>query len=471
MMNKKQRLISLLVILMMAGCGEPEQTAMAGNDIPAPDNLSDSALFRFVQERHFQYFWEGSEPNSGLGRERLHMDDIYPENDKHIVTSGGAGFGVMAIIVGMERGFITREQGLRQLEKIVGFIERAEKFHGVFPHWWNGETGKVKPFSERDNGGDLVETAYMLQGLLCVRQYFNNGTKEEKLLARRIDTIWRNVEFDWHRNNNQNVLFWHWSPQYAWQMDNKIRGWNECLITYILAASSPTHSIPVEVYDQGWADSGRINKPRLIYKTDTLRLNHQGPELYGGPLFWAHYSFLGLDPRGLKDKWGDYWKEMTAQTHINYQWCVDNPNKFKGYGPNNWGLTASYSYKKYDPKSKFDIGYRAHAPDSAHDVGVISPTAALSSFPYMPNEAMAAMRYWYGDTALRKKIWGRYGFYDAFSETNGWFPVRYLAIDQGPPVVMMENYRSQLLWKLFMTCPEIQEGLKKLGFESPWLNK
>lgn len=463
-MNKNW-LIFIFSLITLVSCGDSQQQSAittTTDEIPAPDNLSDSALFRFVQERYFQYFWEGSEPISGLGRERLHIDNIYPQNDKHVVTSGGAGFGVMAMIVGMERGFISREQGRMQLEKIVGFIERADKFHGVFPHWWNGETGKVKPFSDHDNGGDLVETAYMLQGLLCVRQYFNDGSEEEKLLANRIDTLWRNVEFDWHRNNNQNILYWHWSPEYAWKMNNRIKGWNECLITYILAASSPTHSIPAEVYNQGWADSGRINKARLIYKNDTLRLRHDGKLPHGGPLFWAHYSFLGLDPRGLKDQWGDYWKEMTTQTKINYQWCVDNPKQFKGYGPDSWGLTASYSAQK---------GYAAHAPDSLHDLGVISPTAALSSFPYMPNEAMAAMKHWYNDTTLRKKIWGRYGFYDAFSESNGWFPTRYLAIDQGPVVVMMENYRSGLLWKLFMSCPEIKDGLKKLGFQSPWLTQ
>jgi hypothetical protein len=461
----KNFLIVLISSLLLISCGNSEQQSTAittTDEIPAPDNLSDSALFRLVQERYFQYFWEGSEAMSGLARERLHMDNIYPENDKHVVTSGGAGFGVMAIIVGMERGFISREQGRMQLEKIVGFIERADKFHGVFPHWWNGETGKVKPFFKEDNGGDLVETSYMIQGLLCVRQYFTNGNEEEKKLAARIDTVWRNVEFDWHRNNNQNVLFWHWSPQYAWAIDNKVRGWNECLIMYVLAASSPTHSIPAEVYNQGWADSGRINKVRLIYKNDTLRLHHQGNPPHGGPLFWAHYSFLGLDPRGLKDQWGDYWKEMTTQTKINYQWCVDNPKQFKGYGPGSWGLTASYSAQK---------GYAAHAPDSLNDLGVISPTAALSSFPYLPNEAMAAMKHWYNDTTLRRKIWGRYGFYDAFSESNGWFPTRYLAIDQGPVVVMMENYRSGLLWKLFMGCPEVKEGLKKLGFQSPWLTQ
>ena len=419
------------------------------------DAISDSALLDIVQRQTFQYFWDGQEPVSGLARERFHADNIYPEKDKHIITSGGAGFGVMAILVAIERKFITREEGRKQLEKIVSFLERADRFHGAWPHWWNGETGKVKPFSKKDDGGDLVETSYMIQGLLCVRQYFQNGNDAEQKLASRIDKLWREVEFDWYRNG-KNVLYWHWSPNYDWQMNFPVRGYNECLIMYILAASSPTHGIPAEVYHQGWAEGGKIKgkTESFGYK---LKLKHQGNPPNGGPLFWAHYSYLGLDPRGLKDKYADYWDETRNQAMINYKWCVANPKKYKGYGPDNWGLTASYSVKFY----------AAHAPDHKNDRGVISPTAALSSFPYTPKESMAALKHWYFD--MKDKLWGPYGFYDAFSEQENWFTQWYLAIDQGPIVVMIENYRSGLLWKLFMSCPEIKVGLRKLGFKSPWL--
>ena len=230
------------------------------------------------------------------------------------------------------------------------------------------------------------------------------------------------------------------------------------MILYVLAASSPTHAIPSEVYHEGWAENGKINATSS-YGGYTLKLRYQGNPPQGGPLFWAHYSYLGLDPRGLKDKYADYWEENKNLSLINYQWCVNNPKKFKGYGPDNWGLTASYS-------TQF---YFAHAPNSENDLGVISPTAALSSFPYTPVQSMTAMKHWYNE--MKDKIWGRYGFYDAFSEQDNWFAPKYLAIDQGPIVVMMENYRSGLLWNLFMSCPEIKQGLKKLGFESPHLKK
>ncbi|MBO9564818.1 MAG: beta-glucosidase [Niastella sp.] len=467
-----KQLIALMIIpaAMWVACGSAENGADKGTSgtdtstmAKSDSNLNDTALFRLVQERTFQYFWEGAEPTSGMGRERFHADNVYPDNDKHIVTSGGSGFGVMAILVGIERGFITRDQGRERLEKIVRFLETADRFHGAWSHWINGETGKVKPFGTKDNGGDLVESSFMLQGLLCVRQYFANGNEAEKQLAAKIDKLWKEVDFNWYRNG-KNVLYWHWSPTYAWEMNFAVHGYNECLIMYVLAASSPTHGVPAEVYHQGWAENGKIKaNPPITTGTDsvkfkyTLGLRHQGNPPNGGPLFWAHYSYLGLDPRGLKDKYADYWEETKNQALINYEWCVANPKKYKGYGTDNWGLTASYSVK----------GYAAHAPDDKNDLGVISPTAALSSFPYTPDQSMAAMKHWYND--LQDKLWGPYGFYDAFSETDNWFLPHYLAIDQGPIVVMMENHRTGMLWNLFMSCPEIKAGLKKLGFQSPHL--
>ncbi len=416
----------------------------------------DEALYTLVQKQTFQYFWDGAEPNSGMARERFHEDGIYPADDKNVVTSGGSGFGVMAILAGIHRNFITREEGRKRFEKIVNFLEKADRFHGAWSHWIYGETGKVKPFGKKDDGGDLVETSFMLQGLLCVRQYFQNGNEEEKNLANKIDKLWKEVEFDWYRNG-KNVLYWHWSPTYNWEMNFAVTGYNECLIMYVLAASSPTHSIPAEVYHEGWAKRGAIKDTTTKYGY-TLHLSHNGAPDYGGPLFWAHYSYLGLDPHGLKDKYADYWEENKNQALINHGWCVDNPKKYKGYTNNSWGLTASYSVK----------GYAAHAPGYINDLGVISPTAALASMPYTPEYSKQAMRHWYNN--MKDKLWGTYGFYDAFSETENWYPKKYLAIDQGPIVVMMENYRTGLLWKLFMSSPEIKNGLTKLGFESPWIN-
>jgi hypothetical protein len=443
--------ILLIAALTICACNHgAKYSKQTKNPNSYSDTNSDDSLLALVQKQTFQYFWSGAEPNSGMARERINMDNIYPQNDKDVVTLGGSGFGVMAIIAAIERGFITRAEVVERLEKITNFLEKADRFHGAWPHWLEGPTAKVKPFSKKDDGGDIVETAFMVQGLLCVRQYFNNGNEREKKLASLADKLWKEVDWNWYRNG-KNVLYWHWSPDYDWQMNFPIHGYNECLIAYILAASSPTHGVPAAVYHEGWAENGKIVDPSKHFGY-TLQLHHQGAP-NGGPLFWTHYSYLGLNPHGLKDKYADYWEENKNQTLINYEWCVQDSLGYKGYGPNSWGLTSSYSVK----------GYAGHAPSAKRDLGVISPTAAISSIVYTPEKSIAAIRHWYND--MKDKLWGPYGFYDAFSETDNWYPQKYLAIDQGPQVVMIENYRSGLLWKLFMSCPEVQQGLNKLGFK------
>jgi hypothetical protein len=405
--------------------------------IERPRHLSDEALLELVQRQTFRYFWDFAHPVSGLSRERSNGG---PE----VVTTGGSGFGVMAVIVAAERGWIERKEALAHLLKLVRFLERASHTHGVFPHWLDGATGRTIPFSRKDDGGDLVETSFLMAGLLCVRQYFTGGGQEAELRS-VIDRLWADVEWNWHGRETGNVLFWHWSPNHGWSMNHEIRGWNECLITYVLAASSPTYAMPPRAYHWGFAN-GRDFKNGRSYYDITLPL---GPDL-GGPLFFAHYSFMGLDPRGLTDTYADYWQQNVVHTLINRAYCLENPRGHKGYGKNCWGLTASDNHQ----------GYSAHAPNN--DLGVITPTAALSSFPYAPDHCMAALRHFY--YKLGDRLWGDYGFYDAFCLDEDWFAPSTLAIDQGPIVVMIENYRTGLMWELFMSCPEIREGLTKLGF-------
>ena len=404
---------------------------------PKFPTITDEELLTLVQQQTFKYFWDFAHPASGMARERNSSGDL--------VTSGGSGFGIMAIVVGIERGFITRQQGIERLDKILDFLETADRFHGVWPHWMNGNTGDVIPFSANDNGGDLVETSFLIQGLLTFRQYLDLGNATESALINRINALWQSVEWDWYRRDNQQVLYWHWSADKGWAMNMQIKGWNECLITYFLAAASPTHSIPKTVYDQGWASNGGMQNGN-IYEDIQLPLGYP----FGGPLFFTHYSFLGLDPRNLSDAYANYWEQNTNHSLINYKYCVRNPKLFVGYNENCWGLTASDNH----------VGYSAHSP--TNDLGVITPTAALSSFPYTPDESMEALKFFYyiyGD-----KLWGNYGFYDAFNLTEGWVANSYLAIDQGPIIIMIENYRTGLLWDLFMSAPEVESAMTKLGF-------
>mgnify|MGYP000026378820 CR=1 FL=1 len=396
--------------------------------------ISDEELLTLVQKQTFSYFWDFAHPASGMARER--------NTSGEIVTSGGSGFGIMALIVGIERNFITRQQGIERMDKILGFLETADRFHGAWSHWINGTTGKVVAFSTKDNGGDLVETSFLIQGLLTFRQYLNPADATELALINRINVLWEAVEWDWYRKNNENVLYWHWSPTYNWEINFALYGYFEEQITYFLAAASPTHSIPKIVYSNGYGKNGAIVKNNIHYG---YKLPLENP----APLFWVHYSYLGLDPH-FTDDYANYWEQNVNATLINQAYCIANPKKFVGYSEECWGLTSSDN----------QTGYSAHSP--SNDLGVIAPTAALSSFPYTPQQSMKALKFFY--YKLGDRLWGPYGFYDAFNLTEGWTANSYLAIDQGPIVVMIENHRTGLLWDLFMSSPEAQAGATKLSF-------
>ena len=401
------------------------------------ERISTDDLLTLVQNKTFDYFWEYAHPVSGLARERL--------NSGNTVTTGGSGFGIMTIPVAIERGFITRSEGAERMLTIATFLdEKAERFHGAYSHWLNGETGKAIAFSTKDNGADLVETALLVQGLLAVQQYFNLDNQTESAIRQKIQKIWEAVEWDWFINSS-NALFWHWSPNYGWDMNMNISGWNEALIVYVLAASSPTHPITKEVYDNGWARNGAMKNGKKFYDI-TLPL---GSDL-GGPMCFAHYSFMGLDPRNLKDQYADYWEQNVAHAKINQAYCKANPKGYFGYSERCWGLTAS----------DYHDGYTASSP--TNDKGTIAPTAALASMPYTPEASLMALEYFY--YVLGDNLFKKYGFIDSFTLGKKWFAPSYIAIDQGPIVVMIENYRTGLLWDCFMKNEDVQKGLDKLGF-------
>ena len=441
----------MFMLLLLAACGKDDGPGYQPPYTPDPDDdgpvsqppIEDEELLELTQETTFGYFWDFAEPNSGLARERS-QDEAYGGDAPNIVTMGGSGFGIASFPVAVQRGWITRDQAMSRMETILDFLEEVPTYHGAFSHWYMGNTAETRPFGELDDGGDLVETAFLMEGLLITRQFFDAENDRETAIRNRITTLWEAVEWDWY-TKGENVLYWHWSPNHDFQINLPITGWNESLIVYVLAAASPTHSISKEVYAQGWAAGGGIVTNRNHYGINMPL----GPRL-GGPLFFSHYSFIGLDPRNLQDQYANYWNQNVSHANINYEYCVANPKNFEGYGENSWGLTASDSRE----------GYSAHSP--TNDLGVITPTAALSSFPYTPEKSMRALRYFYDE--LGDDLWGEYGFYDAFSEEYNWYADGYLAIDQGPIVAMIENHRTQLLWNLFMADEDVLAGLDKLDF-------
>ncbi|HLT53074.1 MAG TPA: glucoamylase family protein [Flavobacteriaceae bacterium] len=423
--------------------------------------MTDEELLDMIQEAHLRYYWEGAEPNSGLSLENI------PGRTTMIAT-GASGFGMMAIVAGVHRNFISREEATDRLLKITRYLLKADRFHGTFPHFLDGETGKTVPFfGKRDNGADLVETSFLMQGLLTAKAFFDQKNSKEEEIRNNITQLWEAVEWDWFRQENSiDFLTWHWSPDQAWTIDHQLIGWNETMITYFLAIASPTHNVPASMYYSGWASRAkkaqdyRVNwgktKDGSMYSNGNSYFNIKLPVgvSNGGPLFFTHYSYFGLDPHQLTDAYVNYFDNNQRISQINHQYAISNPENHKGYGDDFWGLSAS------DGPSR----YSADEPNPENDHGKITPTAALSSFPYTPEASMKALKNFYRNYG--DKWYGYYGFYDAMSLDSHWRSPLFMGLNQAPIVVMIENYRSQLIWKLFMSNEDVQKGLEKLNAQT-----
>ena len=443
-------------ILLCGSCSSDGDVSVAPTPTPVdpPKTYTDAEITEMVQKDALKYFWDYAQTNSKLARERYHTDN--PGQDANVVTTGGSGFGLMTILVGIKNGYVPKADAVSRLTTALQFLQNANRFHGAWPHWIDGNTGAVIPFGEKDNGGDLVETAFLAQGLICVREYFKNSTDATELaLSQKADALWKGIEWNWY-TQGQNVLYWHWSPNYNFEMNHQLQGFDETLITYVLAAASPDYSIQKSVYTQGWARNGAIKATGSQFGIP-LVVSHNGATGTVGPMFFSHYSFLGLDPRGLTDDYVNYGDAVVNHAKIMYQYCVSNPKGWQGYSAKNWGLTASYSRN-----ADGTTGYAAHQPNT--DLGIISPTAAISDIAYTPTESMNYLRFLYNENY--SKYIGVAGPYDAYSVQYNWVTPRYLAIDQGTIAPMVENYRSAFLWQLFMNAPDVKQGLLKLGFHS-----
>jgi exo beta-1,2-glucooligosaccharide sophorohydrolase (non-reducing end) len=421
--------------------------------------MSDDELLTMVQEAHFRYYWQGAEPNSGLALECI-------PGIETMIALGASGFGLMALIVGIERGFVSREAGIQRVKQALSFLQKADRFHGVWPHFLDGTSGKIVPFfGKHDDGGDLVETAFMAQALLCLRPYFDKENDDEKWIRDTVTSLWESIEWSWYRPaHDADYLYWHWSPSYEWIIAHPLIGWNETLIAYLLAIASPTYAVPSSLYHSGWASqSEKAVTYRQNWSKTTGGDHYSNGKSYfdlkldvgvgsGGPLFFTHYSFLGFDPRNKRDAYADYFANNRQICLINYRYCLANPQNYKAYAPNFWGLTASDDHK----------GYHAHDASPRNDNGTITPTGALSSFPYTPEESMAALKGFYFEHG--EALWGIYGFRDAHNISENYVSNIFMGLNQAPIVIMIENYRSGLLWRLFMSNPEIGNALEKIGF-------
>ena len=409
--------------------------------------MTDDQLLTMVQEASFRYYWEADEPHSGMTRESQ------PGNDE-MIALGASGFGVMAITVGAERGFITRQQAIDRLLKITDFLAHADRFHGAWPHFLDGRTGRVMPvFGMYDDGADLVETSFMMEGLLAARQYFKNDGPSGRELYDRITRLWEGVDWNWFRATpKRDALYWHWSPDYSFYIANRLTGWNEVMITYLEAIASPTHPIPASDYYSGWTGEAVGNHYANGKSYYGITLPVGGGT--GGPLFFTDYSFMGFDPHMFHDRFTNYFDQNRSQALINQAYCIHDPNHWKGYGADTWGLTAVDGPQGYVP----------YEPTADLDDGTIAPTGAVSAMPYTPQASMSALLHFYRD--LGAQVWSIYGFRDAFNLQENWYSGITMGLNQAPMAVMIENYRTGLIWKMFMANPEIQSMLTKLRSRS-----
>ena len=434
-----------------------ESAPSAASPLARTRPFSDDELMTMVQEACFRYYWEAGHPQAGLAPEVL-------PGDANLLALGGSGFGVMALLVAAEREFVTRDEAVERLLTIVRFLERADRFKGIWPHFLHGETGQVVPlFGKYDNGGDLVETAFMLQGLLAARQYFNRDNAAEREIRETITRFWHEADWAWYRKTpDSEVLYWHWSPDHGFHISHPLIGWNEAMIIYLLAIASPTHAVPADMYHTGWAGTSpyHVQYRRTWGRTTAGERYVNGNTYYGqkldvgvdngADLFFVHFSYMGFDPRGIRDKYTNYFENNRAITKINHAYCVENPRGHVGYSADCWGLSVG-------------INSGGGRPRPRSDNGTISVMAALASMPYTPEESLAALKHFY--RKLGRKAFGIYGFHDGFNQTQNWYEEAYMALNQAPIIVMIENHRTGLVWKHFMANPEIQPALEAIGFE------
>lgn len=436
------------------------ESALSASVTAQTHDMTNDELLSMVQQACFRYYWQGAEKASGLALECI-------PGRQNMIATGASGFGLMALIVVMDRQFISRKAGVQRLQKIISFLAKADNFHGAIPHFIDGPSGKTEPFfGTKDNGADLVETSFFVQGLLAVRAYLNPAVAEEKNIIHAITKFWEKIEWRWYRQTaDSKYLYWHWSPDQAWVIHHPLIGFNETMITYLLAISSPTFGVPASMYYSGFASQDTMAQEYRGWGNSAYGRMYSNGESFngitlpvgvsnGGPLFFTHYSYMAWDPKSITDKYTNYFDNNKAIATINYRYSLQNPNNESAIGSEGWGFTASDG----------PTNYFADEPIQQREDGKITPTGAIASMPYLPQESMAALKKYYNDYG--KFLWGEYGFRDACNIDKNWCSDIFMGLNQAPMVVMIENYRTGLIWKLFMSNKDVQTGLQKLNAET-----
>jgi hypothetical protein len=427
-----------------------------------PESLSDAALYK-LQKDTFGYFLHETNPDNGLVPDNTRRDSP--------ASIAAVGLALAAYGVGVERKYVSRPQAIERVLTTLRFFWNSPHadqpgaigYKGFYYHFLDRQTGQRVWKSELST----IDTTLLLAGALAAAAYFERNTKEEGEIRSLADALYLRADWQWALNGGLTVAH-AWTPERGFQ-PYRWEGYCEALLLYILGLGSPTYPLPAESYP-AWTKTYRWKK---LY-------GHQF--LYGGPLFMHQLSHIWIDFRGIQDvymraKGIDYFENSRRATTVQQQYAIRNPKRFRGYGENTWGITASdgpgpATRRIHGSQVRF-FDYRARSIPYGPDDGTLAPWAAITSLPFAPEIVLPALQH-LSDTY--PEMTSKYGFKCSFNPTfangkdqRGWVSKGYYGLDQGPIVLMIENYRSGLLWRFMRRCDYIVSGLRRAGFAGGWL--
>ena len=408
----------------------------------AASALDDSTFLDLLQRSAINFFWQEANSSTGLIR-----DSSAP----HVPSStASVGFGITALCIGIDRGWLPRENVRQRILTTYRTLWKTPQgreaqgrcgYKGLYYHFLNMSTATREWNSELSD----IDTALLFAGILYGKEYFDGEHPDEVEIRALADSIYYRADWEWMRNYQPGLTL-EWTPERGFA-NGWWAGYNEMMIMYILGLGSPTHPLP-EITWKNWC-SGYVWKAQYGYEYVNF-----------APLFGHQFSHCWIDFRGIQDdymrkKGIDYFENSRRATYAAQAYCIDNPKKWKGYGEFVWGITPSDGPNGYAARG---------APPAENEDGTISPTAVGASIAFAPEICLPTLKYWY-DT-YRSLLWGAYGFRDAFNLQKNWWSSFVIGIDQGPIVIMIENYRSGKVWRTFMKNTDVRRGLHRAGFRA-----
>ena len=431
-------------VFLLLACVVFQSTALSSQAIEPPLSAqyslsaADQIFLEDMERREFRYFWEQADPKTGLVADRARTDNsLLDANHRDVASIAATGFGLTALCIAAERKWITADQAKERVRATLRFFaDRAEQFHGWFYHWLDAKSGARRWNSEVSS----IDTALLLAGVLTARQKF----ADDKEIVRLATEIYERADFKWMLNGHSTLLSHGWKPETGF-LKSRWDTFSEDPILYMLAIASPTHPISA----------------RSWYAFKRQRMNYVGYSYVttiGVPLFMHQYPHAWIDYRQRREQRGwrtDFFLNSISATRAHRAFCIELAKEFPGYGPDMWGITASDSIKGY-------VAWGGPPRDPAID-GTIVPAAAGGSLMFTPDISLQTLRTM--KEKFGEKIYGRYGFTDAFNPNNGWIDTDVIGINVGIMLLSAENLRSAVVWRWFMRNAEIPKAMDLIGLK------